>query len=331
MRILITGGAGFVGRHFVRHFLESGDDVLVVDSLWPGGGGADPAAGWPLFEPRDFAGFGFERSDCREWFAAHREERFDLALHLAAVVGGRTVIEDNPLGVAVDLSIDAMYWEWARTARPAKTLCFSSSAAYPVALQRDPDWVLLEEQMIDLSAGASIGMPDMSYGWAKLTCEYLAKLAYERHGLASACYRPFSGYGEDQDLHYPFPSICRRAIEHRHDRTIEVWGSGRQLRDFVHIEDCVAEVVASMDAIEDASALNLSTGIPTSFVDLAELCADVLGYRARIEALTGKPEGVFARCGDTAKQARYGLEARIPLRRGVERAMEYLFATADLR
>ena len=60
-----------------------------------------------------------------------------------------------------------------------------------------------------------IGMPDMSYGWAKLTCEYLARLAYERHGLKSVSYRPFSGYGEDQDDTYPFPSICKRAIANK--------------------------------------------------------------------------------------------------------------------
>ena len=63
-----------------------------------------------------------------------------------------------------------------------------------------------------------IGFPDMSYGWSKLTCEYLAKLAYERKGLKSVCYRPFSGYGEDQDLSYPFPSICKRVIENKNSK-----------------------------------------------------------------------------------------------------------------
>ena len=69
--------------------------------------------------------------------------------------------------------------------------------------------MLLTEDMI--SFDLELGMPDMSYGWAKLTCEYLARLAYEKHGLKSVCYRPFSGYGEDQDDTYPFPSICKRA------------------------------------------------------------------------------------------------------------------------
>ena len=67
-RILITGGAGFVGRHFVRHFLELGDEVHAVDNVAPFTGGIDPEAGWPLFEPRDFSNFKFFREDYREFF-----------------------------------------------------------------------------------------------------------------------------------------------------------------------------------------------------------------------------------------------------------------------
>ena len=69
---------------------------------------------------------------------------------------------------------------------------------------------LLKEQ--DVNFSKDISVPDLTYGWAKLTSEYLAKIAYEKHGLKSICYRPFSGYGEDQDLNYPFPSICKRIL-----------------------------------------------------------------------------------------------------------------------
>ena len=65
--------------------------------------------------------------------------------------------------------------------------------------------------MIDLNQ--DIGIPDMSYGWAKITHEYLAKLAFEKYGINSVIYRPFSGYGEDQDDTYPFPSICKRILK----------------------------------------------------------------------------------------------------------------------
>lgn len=82
-KILITGAAGFVGRHFTRRFLEAGDEVYAVDALVPDTGGIDPAKGWPLFDPRGFVNFHFYREDCRQWFKQHLDTDFDYALHLA--------------------------------------------------------------------------------------------------------------------------------------------------------------------------------------------------------------------------------------------------------
>ncbi len=321
-RILITGAAGFVGRHFVRRFLEAGDKVDAVDSIVPDTGGIDPEKGWPLFEPRDYQNFEFFKEDCRAWFRQDRGRQYDYAFHLAAMVGGRMMIEHNPLAVAQDLSIDAEYWAWAVKAKPKKTVCFSSSAAYPIKYQRAGDYRLLTEDMIEI--GGDIGMPDMSYGWAKLTHEYLARLAFEKHGLRSVTYRPFSGYGEDQDDHYPFPSICKRALAHRGQATLTVWGTGDQMRDFVHIEDCVDGVLATMDRIDDGGALNLSTGIFTSFKEFARLAAEACGYAPEVAGTSNRPEGVFARGGDTCKQREYGFSAKIGFRAGIARAMEYL-------
>ena len=318
-KILVTGAAGFVGRHLVRRLLEAGDAVHAVDGIAPSTGAVDPARGWPLFEPRDYRNFRFYREDCRDWFRRVRDTDFQYAFHLAAMVGGRAMIEDDPLAVADDLAIDAAYWRWAQGTRPEKTACFSSSAAYPVALQREDHHVLLKEDMIRFDR--DIGMPDMSYGWAKLTCEYLARLAYQKHGLKSICYRPFSGYGEDQDDAYPFPSICKRAMAGRGGGQLAVWGPGTQQRDFIHVEDCVDGILATVDRIHDADALNLSTGIYTSFIELARLAADVLGYRPEIQGLPERPAGVFARAGDTAKQRSLGFQPKIDLRAGIQRAM----------
>ncbi|MEO8576926.1 MAG: NAD(P)-dependent oxidoreductase [Gemmatimonadales bacterium] len=323
-RILITGGAGFVGRRFCKRFLDAGDDVLCVDPIAPDTGGLNPAQGWPLYAPEDYANFGFVNADCRQWFAANPDEQFDVVLHLAAMVGGRAMIENRPLAVADDLSIDAEYWQWAERAKPEKTICFSSSAAYPIKFQRERDYRLLTEDMIAFDD--DIGMPDMSYGWAKLTCEYLARLAYEKHGLASVCYRPFSGYGEDQDMTYPFPSIVKRAMDHKGEAVLKVWGTGHQMRDFIHIEDCVDGVLATMDSVNDADAINLSTGIFTSFRQFARTAAEVVGYSPEIEGMSDQPTGVFARGGDTAKQARLGFVASTPFDEGIRRAVSYFEA-----
>jgi nucleoside-diphosphate-sugar epimerase len=327
-KVLVTGAAGFVGRHLVRRLLERGDEVHAVDNLAPLTGAVDPDEGWPLFEPRDHAAFHFSRRDCRSFFDERKDRDFDYAFHLAAIVGGRAVIESNPLAVAEDLGIDAAYWKWATEARPAKTVCFSSSAAYPIRLQRPKRYMLLEEHVISFAGEAPVlGMPDLSYGWAKLTHEYLGRLAYERHGLASVTYRPFSGYGEDQDATYPLPGICRRAIENEGAAELVVWGSGDQMRDFIHVDDCVEGVLSTMDRIDDGDALNLSTGIYTSMKQLAVAAAAVCGYQPEVRGMSDRPEGVFARGGDTTKQAKLGFVAATPLAEGVRWAVEHLHST----
>jgi GDP-L-fucose synthase len=179
--------------------------------------------------------------------------------------------------------------------------------------------------MIDLDG--DLGAPDMSYGWAKLTSEYLAQLGHRNHGLKSVVYRPFSGYGEDQDEAYPFPAICRRALAERGAKVLSVWGTGEQMRDFIHIDDVVDGVFQTMDQIDDASALNLSTGIYTSFRDFARLAAETCGYRPEIIGLSDQPSGVFARAGDTTRQRQLGFTPQIDLQSGIQRAINYYKAT----
>jgi nucleoside-diphosphate-sugar epimerase len=320
-KVLVTGAAGFVGRHLTRRLLEEGHEVHAVDSLCPLTGGIDPDLGWPFFRPYDYQSFIFYREDCREWFARVADSDFDYAFHLAAMVGGRLMIENHPLAVADDLSIDATFWQWATRVRPGKCVCFSSSAAYPIALQKYGEYTLLKESMIRFDG--KFGMPDMSYGWAKLTSEYLARLATQKYGLKTVCFRPFSGYGEDQDSAYPFPSICQRALENRGKDRLGVWGSGTQMRDFIHIDDCVEGVLKMMGSIDDGDAVNLSTGIYTSFIDLATIAAEITGYYPHVHGISDKPEGVFARGGDITKQSSLGFVAATPLRKGIERALEY--------
>jgi nucleoside-diphosphate-sugar epimerase len=323
-RILITGGAGFVGRRFCKRFLDIGDEVHCVDLIAPDTGGVDPSNGWPLYSPLDYENFHFYGDDCRSWFKSHPEDQFDYVVHLAAMVGGRAMIENKPLAVADDLSIDAEYWQWAERARPDKTLSFSSSAAYPIKFQRETGYRLLTEDMISFED--DIGMPDMSYGWAKLTCEYLARLAYEKHGLKSVCYRPFSGYGEDQDDSYPFPSIVKRAIAQRGAPRLTVWGTGDQMRDFIYIDDCVDGALATMDKIDDSNAVNLSTGLFTSFKSFARMAAEELGYSPEVVGLSNRPSGVFARAGDTTKQAELGFVAQTSFKDGIRKAIDFLEA-----
>lgn len=322
MKCLVTGGAGFVGRHLVRRLLERGDEVVCVDQIAPRTGGRHPSTGWPLFDPRDFANFRFVQADCCDWFSENLQQSFDQAYHLAALVGGREVIEHDPLAVAQDLAIDATFWRWAKEAKPGWIGCFSSSAAYPVRLQTREHYRLLVEE--DIEFGKDIGHPDLTYGWAKLTCEFLARIAYEKHGLKSCIFRPFSGYGEDQDLAYPFPSIVKRVMDNRNAKALQVWGSGQQMRDFIHIEDCIDLVLLASEKISDASAINISTGELTTFISLMTMVTKELGLSVEVSGMSGKPEGVFARGGDISRQREIGFAAKTSLEEGIRLAIAYL-------
>lgn len=316
-RALVTGGAGFVGRHVCARLLAEGLDVVCVDSLVEGTGALPPDR-WPVPPQGNFT---FVAADCRDYFA-RSAERFDYVYHLAAMVGGRVMLETQALCVAEDLAVDALMWKWAAETRPGTVVFFSSSAAYPIALQGPVGHRMLSEDMISFEDG--LGVPDLSYGWAKLTGEFLMKLYVERYGGRAVAYRPFSGYGEDQDLAYPFPAICKRLMAEAGRDEVVVWGSGRQCRDFIHIDDCVDFVWRTVDRLPTGASLNLSTGIATSFIALAGEVARQIGWEPRIVGLSDKPEGVFFRCGDTKLQAAHGLQPSISLADGIARMLDRL-------
>jgi nucleoside-diphosphate-sugar epimerase len=318
MKALVTGGAGFVGRHFSRALLEAGYLVTVVDDLSTG----LPLAEWPRGirpDSRLRRRLRFEIADLRDFVGANPDPDYDTIFHLAAVVGGRLMIEGQPLLVGTDLAIDATLFNWcaSRASRVGTLVYFSSSAAYPVSLQGRRNAVPLAESL--LRPGLSeIGMPDLSYGWAKLTGEYLARLAVETHDLRVITYRPFSGYGEDQDLCYPFPNIINRALNH--EDPFVVWGSGEQVRDFIHIDDIVDAVMRTFQSLPSGAAVNLGSGIGTTFWELAHLACAEVGYSPEIVNDASKPEGVFARVADPSFMRKFYVP-RISISTGVARAV----------
>ena len=288
MKILITGDAGFVGRAFHRYFEGQGHDVV----------GIDIANTLPM--------------DARDFFRTDNTH-FHKVIHLAAVVGGRKMIEGSPLALAVDLSIDAEMFGWALRTKPGCITYFSSSAAYPTNLQNLDEGAvkILEESDINLE---NIQTPDMTYGWAKLTGEMLASHA-RAQGLTVHVYRPFSGYGTDQALDYPFPSFIARGLAK--SDPFEIWGTGNQCRDFIHIDDVVAAAEAGCKS--GIQTANLSTGIATSFNDLARMVAKIAGYEPRFQNLPAEPSGVDYRVGNPTLMNTF-YTPQISLEEGIQRA-----------
>jgi len=285
MKILITGHKGFVGGYFMRKYAEH--DITGIDIK--------------------------EGNDCRDFFKTN-DTKFDLVIHLAAIVGGRETIENNPLSVAIDLSIDAEMCQWALRTKPGRLVYFSSSAAYPTYLQKSDMQHQLNECDINLN---NIRSPDLTYGWSKLTGEYTLQFLEEK-GIRVHVFRPFSGYGTDQDLSYPFPSFIQRAKTLMNP--FDIWGDGKQVRDFIHMQDIV-------DAVDEAirqdikGPVNLGSGIATSFNRLQEIVCGMQQYCPEVNHIKTAPVGVMYRVCDPTKMLSF-YKPKIDLYEGVARALK---------
>lgn len=291
MKILITGHKGFIGSNFYKKFDNGKNTIVGVDIK--------------------------EGLDCRDFFKTCTD-KFDIIVFASAIVGGRQKIEGEPLAVATDLSIDAEFFNWAiKTKQPGKIIYFSSSAAYPISLQKNELKYKLKESDINLN---DIKNPDMTYGWVKLTGEYLAHFA-KQQGLKIFLPRTFSGFGENQLLDYPFPSFIKRIVEKCDP--FEIWGDGYQVRDWIHVDDVINGILACLDA-DYMEPLNLGWSRPTSFRELAQLMFDISKWTPKngLKCIESAPSGVQYRCCDNTNMLKI-YTPKITLEEGIERCLNY--------
>jgi nucleoside-diphosphate-sugar epimerase len=290
MRALVTGSHGFVGRHVSAELERRGWRVLRCDIANP-----------------QFAG------DAHDAFQQDTA-RYDLVVHAAASSPHRAAIDGEPQHFARNLQLDSAMFDWAVRTGQGRVLYLSSSAAYPIAYQ---DWS--ERQRLiegDVRLDRSFLEPDADYGWTKVTGERLARNA-RRAGLPVTVVRPFSGYGEDQTENFPFRALVERA--RRREDPFVIWGDGNQVRDWIHISDVVAGMLAVAESGTE-EPVNLCTGVGWSMAELAHIACDQVGYQPRFEYLTDKPAGVAYRVGDPTRFHEI-YKPKVTLAEGVARAL----------
>lgn len=316
MKALVTGSGGFLGRHFSRELRRRRWEVTGCDPIHP-----DTSAWEALTGPG-----GTYVHPYRDAFAAFADDvHYDLVVHCAAAEPHRVAIDGKPMLLAANLQLDAAVFEWAvRTG--TRVLYISSSAAYPVGFQAgntpyrlqeddaDPNRPVSSELLGVLGQWGSL-QPDANYGWTKLTGERMAAAANEAD-VPTHVVRPFSGYGEDQSLLFPFPAIVDRA--RRGDLT--VWGPPGQTRDWIHVSDLVAGALAVVDA-GDTRPVNLCTGVGTEMGDLARMVAEPTGHGGyEVRYQPDKPTGVMYRVGDPTRMNEH-YTAKVSLEEGIARAL----------
>lgn len=300
--ILITGAAGFLGSWFASYFINenAGHDLWMVD-----------IAPKPDSLPMDSQDLGLWLEDA--------DFDVDYVLHFAAPVGGREKIEGDPLYNADSLRLDSLMFRWA-IKHCRKAMVFpSSSAVYGRRLQ-DGKGIPLTESLLHPRHDTWLA-PDEMYGFTKLAGEMLAWKS-AAYGLNTLCLRPFSGYGEGQSFEYPVPSIARRAL-HRED-PLDVWGPGTQRRDFVHVTDIVGATMAKLaDGVFGYESMNIGSGHSTSFNEIAQICAEIVGYSPKINNVINKPVGVSSRFCDPSAMSRV-YEPKVGLRDGLSRVIDFI-------
>lgn len=297
MRMLLLGSAGFLGRAFAAEAAGRGIRVTAVDPR------AQPPA---------------VRADLRAHLAIDATP-YDLVVHAAAAVADRERMDRDPLATSENFDLDATVMRWAARTRPGRLVYLSSSAAYPVVLQASRAAPPLAEVDQPTCPGAAfLGRPDGVYGLTKLAGELLA-CELRSAGVPVTVVRPFSGYGTDQSTAFPFGAFCARA--RRRDDPFDVWGSGRQVRDFVHVSDIIGAVFTAAERGIDGP-VNVCTGIGTSMDNLAWLVCDAAGHApASFRHLDDQPGGVLRRVGDPTELLRFYVP-KVRLVDGVRMALE---------
>jgi GDP-L-fucose synthase len=297
---LVTGGSGFIGTHLAEAVLEHGGRVRLAVHRRP-----------PIIaDPRvELVEVDLTRpEDCRRIMAGA-----DLVFHAAGAVSGTGVTAaDAMAGIATNLNLTAQVLHSAWATGVERVLIFSSSTVYPVS-----DHPIREEELIEQPPHPAY----LGYGRMRRYFEHLAAFVASHSTTRIALIRPTAVYGPhdnfDPRTSHVVAALVRKAVE-RLD-PFEVWGTGDEMRDFLHVEDLARGCLLAMEKHAVCDPINIGYGSAVTIRRVAEIILEAAAHRPttlRFDA--SKPGTIPVRLVDTSKARRLlGFEPRIPVEQGL--------------
>ena len=299
-RIVVTGGAGFLGGPVCRRLQDRGCGSVVV----------------PRRSEYDLT----REQDVRRLY---EDTQPDVVLHLAAEVGGIGANMDNPgRFFYANLAMALHLIEHARINGIGMFVQVGSACAYPkhtpVPFKEDDLWSGYPEET------------NAPYGVAKKAALVMLDGYRRQYGLNSAYVLPVNLYGPGDNFDvrssHVIPALIRRFIEagEHGDQAVDCWGSGTISREFLYVDDAAEGVIRAAERMQEPVPINLGTGIEIRIKDLAELVARLSGFEGEIRWDTSKPDGQPRRCLDTSRAADLlGWKAEVDFEQGLQRTIDW--------
>ena len=330
-RVLVTGGASFIGSHLVDSLLKKGAIVKVADDFSSG-----------KLENLEYA---LERHSSGAWakdnlvvwqgdlkdksFTRSMTKEVDIIFHLAALHGGRGYIHTHPAQCCTNMILDQLVFEEAQRAG-VERICFASSACvYPSYLQEETgsSYLLKEEDANPFVRDRAFA--DLEYGWAKLMAEMALNAYHRQYGMKTSSVRIFTAYGPRENETHAIIALIAKAFVRMNPYVI--WGTGEQDRNFTYVQDIVDAMILAAEKIEDGSPVNAGRDDRITLNQAAELVFDITGWRPkRIKRDLSKPQGVASRAADLTRARRLlRWEPRVSYMEGFKKTVDWYFANKN--
>ncbi len=300
MRVLVTGGAGFIGSHLSRVLLEQGHQVTVLDNLSRGRRELVPAAA--AFVHVDLA----DEAATTEALRGH-----DAVIHLAGSLEVAVSVEQPVQFTENNVVNSVRLLEAMRRAGVGKIVFSSSATVYGV-----PKSLPLREE-------DPLGMQANPYGASKVAVETLLGVYHQLYGFDCVVLRYFNPYGPNELCEpetHAVPNFVRAALERR---PIPLNWRGEQVRDFIYVEDLARAHIEPL-GVSGFEVFNIGTQVGTKIIDVVETVFRILGYRVPIDDLGERAGDVAAYYASSEKIASMlGWRAQVDLEEGLRRTIEH--------